>query len=56
MAFWDAGVNWLLKGHTSKLTFAYQSRPVYQVMPGNLLAEAIDRKGSFLVQYQVFLN
>jgi len=56
MAFWDTGVNWLLKGHTSKLTFAYQSRPIYQVMPGNLLAEAVDRKGSFLVQYQVFLN
>lgn len=56
MAFWDTGINWLLKGHTSKLTFAYQSRPIYQVVPGNLLAESIDRKGSFLVQYQVFLN
>jgi hypothetical protein len=56
MAFWDVGVNWLLKGHTSKLTFAYQNRPIYQVMAGSQLAEAIERKGSFLLQYQVFLN
>jgi len=26
----DIGVNWLIKGHTSKLTLDYQSRPVYE--------------------------
>ncbi|SFO48866.1 hypothetical protein SAMN05428949_5373 [Chitinophaga sp. YR627] len=56
MAFWDAGVNWLLKGHTSKLTFAYQSRPVYQLNAVSGGADKIDRKGSVLVQFQVFLN
>jgi len=56
MAFWDGGVNWLLKGHTSKLTFAYQSRPVYQLNAVSGGADKIDRKGSVLVQFQVFLN
>ena len=56
MAFWDGGINWLLKGHTSKLTFAYQSRPIYQVDAATQDAFKIDRKGSFILQYQVFLN
>lgn len=54
MNYWDAGVNWLLKGHTSKLTFAYQNRPVYsQQTAGN--ASLMAHKGAFLMQYQVFL-
>lgn len=56
MAYWDGGVNWLLKGHTSKLTLAYQSRPVYQSDAVAPDAFKIDRKGSFVLQYQVFLN
>ncbi|WP_245705573.1 hypothetical protein [Chitinophaga filiformis] len=56
MAFWDGGINWLLKGHTSKLTFAYQSRPIYQVDAATQDAFKTDRKGSFILQYQVFLN
>jgi len=56
MAFWDGGINWLLKGHTSKLTFAYQSRPIYQVDAASQEAFKTDRKGSFILQFQVFLN
>jgi hypothetical protein len=56
MAFWDGGVTWLLKGQTSKVTFAYQSRPVYQVDAATQDAFKTDRKGSFVLQYQVFLN
>ena len=55
MNYWDAGVNWLLKGHNSKLTLAYQNRPLYYtdaagqgVLSGN--------RGAFIAQYQVFLN
>ena len=55
LTFWDAGVNWLLKGHTSKLTLAYQNRPVYTQQAG-AKAERTDRKGSVILQYQVFLN
>lgn len=56
MFYWDAGVNWLLKGHTSKLTLAYQNRPVYQVMAGTGNAEISTRKSAAVLQYQVFLN
>ncbi len=49
--FIDAGVNWLLSGHISKLTAAYQSRPIY-----NLAGDKTDRKGGLLVQYQVYFN
>jgi hypothetical protein len=49
--FTDIGVNWLLSGHASKLTAAWQSRPIF-----NTDGERIDRKGGFLLQYQVFLN
>ncbi|MFT3826350.1 MAG: hypothetical protein QM731_20675 [Chitinophagaceae bacterium] len=55
MQFWDAGVNWLLKGHTSKLTFSYQNRPVYEMQTGTK-ATLISHKSGFTVQYQVFLN
>lgn len=55
MNYWDCGVNWLLKGHTSKLTFSYQNRPLYnQQGMGN--ATLIGRKGAYVLQYQVFLN
>lgn len=53
--FYDIGVNWLLAGHTSKLTLAYQSRPVYTTDAGGA-ARATDRKGSTILQYQVFFN
>jgi hypothetical protein len=51
MDFLDLGISWLLKGHTSKLTTAWQRRPVYQT-DGNLDG----RKSAFLLQYQVFFN
>lgn len=56
MYFWDAGVNWLLNGHVSKLTLAYQNRPVYKTVAGTNNAEISTRKGAVLLQYQVFLN
>jgi hypothetical protein len=51
MDFFDLGISWLLKGHTSKLTTAWQNRPVYQI-DGSLNG----RKSAFLLQYQVFFN
>ncbi|MDP5140799.1 MAG: hypothetical protein NWP83_10080 [Spirosomaceae bacterium] len=56
MNFYDVGVNWLLGGgHTSKLTLAYQNRPVYQLSDTGSTS-IIDRKGMGLLQYQVFFN
>ena len=51
MAYIDAGVNWLLAGHTSKLTISYQDRPVF-----NIAGDSTTRKGAVVAQYQVFFN
>ncbi|PSK92030.1 hypothetical protein [Taibaiella chishuiensis] len=51
MLFVDAGINWLLSGHTSKLTLSYQNRPIY-----NAAGDQTKRLGAFTLQYQVFFN
>lgn len=51
MAYLDAGVNWLLAGHTSKLTVAYQNRPVYDAA-----GDKISSRGAVVAQYQVSFN
>lgn len=55
MNFWDLGLVWLLNGHNSKLTFAYQDRPVF-LTDTNGKGEFSNRKGSAVIQYQVFFN
>jgi hypothetical protein len=48
----DVGVNWLIKGHNSKMSFHYQNRPVFN--PNNtsdLISQ--DRKGMFVIQYHI---
>ncbi|WP_460472679.1 hypothetical protein [Emticicia fontis] len=55
MNFWDFGLVWLLNGHNSKLTLAYQNRPVFLV-DANSKGEFSNRKGSGIIQYQVFFN
>ena len=53
--YFDAGVNWLLAGQTSKLTFSYQNRPVYSLHSDG--ANRVDSRNSAVVmQYQVFFN
>jgi hypothetical protein len=56
MNYYELGTSWLLKGHTSKLTFAYQNRPVYEILTAGAKAVQTERKNSFVLQYQVFLN
>lgn len=46
--FYDLGINWLVDGHQSKFTLAFQNRPVYTT-DGNLL----ERKSAIILQYQV---
>lgn len=51
MLYYEAGVNWFLSGHYSKLSIGVQARPEY------LVDGSFDkRKFSGIVQYQVFLN
>jgi hypothetical protein len=50
---WETGFNWLVHGtHGAKITLNYQSRPVFEVMPGGPIAET-GRKGMIQLQYQV---
>lgn len=51
-AVYDAGINWLIKGHNSKITLDYQSRPTYSAM-GNDLVRDSGRRSQFIVQYQI---
>jgi hypothetical protein len=51
MNFIDVGMNLLLSGHTSKVTLAYQSRPIY-----NTNGDKIDRLGGGVLQYQIYFN
>lgn len=48
----DVGVNWLIYGNNSKVTFNYQNRPYFAPnVAGDLVDSA--RLGEFVVQYQV---
>ena len=51
MLAYDLGVNIFFKGHSNKLSFCYQNRPVY-----NLQKEVAMRKGAFILQYHIALN
>lgn len=52
MFVFDIGVNWLMHGNNSKLTFNYQNRPYFT---GNNLGELVEhsRFGEFVIQYHV---
>lgn len=53
--YFDSGVNWLLAGHTSKLTLSYQNRPYYATTSAGLnVVQA--RRSAVVAQYQVFFN
>lgn len=48
----DVGVNWLIKGHTSKITLDYQSRPIYDQQGTELISNG--RRGQAVLQYQIY--
>lgn len=54
MLMWDIGLNWLIKGHSSKLSVDYQNRPTYN-LDANKVAQLGARKSCFIVQYQLFI-
>ncbi|MCB2377017.1 hypothetical protein LGH70_05455 [Hymenobacter sp. BT635] len=49
--FFDAGVNWLLAGHSSKLTLSYQNRPFYVTRNNENVVDS--RRSAVVAQYQV---
>lgn len=48
----DAGLNWLITGHRSKVSLDYQNRPTY-LLDANSNVAAGARKGSVTLQYQI---
>lgn len=48
---WDVGINWFIKGHSSKFTLDYQQRPVYG--PNGNDFSYIETRGQWVLQYQV---
>lgn len=52
MFYYDAGVNFLFNGHTSKLTLAYQNRPIFK-QDANKDYIVSQRKGAMILQYQI---
>ena len=54
MTVFDVGVNWLIKGHSSKITLDYQSRPVYAPPASGTELVRETRKGQLVLQYQIF--
>ncbi len=55
MMLYEGGINWLINGdHHSKLTFSYQSRPIYyKELNGD--AATNSRRGMAVLQYQINL-
>jgi hypothetical protein len=52
MNVFDVGVNWFLKGHSSKFTLDYQSRPYYEQQGSSLIRDG--RRSQVVLQYQIF--
>lgn len=54
MLMYELGFNWLLDGHNSKLSFNYQSRPVFEHLSDESW-KTTSRKGMFLLQMQIMI-
>lgn len=54
MNVWNAGLNWLIKGHNGKMTLNYESRPNYanDSINRNMLVKT-GRSGAWVMQYQI---
>lgn len=52
MTMYEFGLNWLIKGHGTKLSLNYQSRPVFNQNNTNELV-SVDRKGMTVLQLQI---
>ena len=53
MLVFNAGLNWLIKGHHSKISLDFQNRPTYN-LDANKDVKMGSRKSSFIIQYQIF--
>lgn len=52
MLMYEGGLNWLINGHRTKISFNYQSRPVFELNnSGDYISRM--RKGMFVTQLQI---
>lgn len=51
----DLGVNWYFNGHNNKLTWGYQSRPIFNKNTSGDVVKT-NRKGMVVVQYEIAIN
>ena len=54
MLLFDVGLNWLIKGHNSKISIDYQNRPTY-FMDTKGDVQNGSRKSGFILQYQILI-
>jgi hypothetical protein len=54
MVVFDAGFNWLIKGHNSKISIDYQNRPTYFLDTNNDVQNGA-RRSCLIVQYQIMI-
>jgi hypothetical protein len=52
MVVFDAGINWLVKGHQSKFTLNYQNRPFFTEDATGALRQS-SRRGCYVLQCQL---
>lgn len=55
LGVYNLGVNYLIKGHNSKLTLDYQNRPFYKPSSSSSSLSAGGRRSLITLQYQVFI-
>jgi hypothetical protein len=48
---YDVGLNYFIKGHSSKITIGYQNRPVYFNSENKIISK--ERKSMIVIQYQI---
>ena len=54
MLMYEAGINWLIEGHRSKISLNYQDRPVFNLDAANNYI-VTTRRGMIVIQFQVLI-
>jgi hypothetical protein len=49
----NVGMNWLMKGHTAKLSLNYENRPIYKAATTTNMLTTNGRRGALIMQYQI---
>ena len=53
MNVFNAGLNWLIKGHNAKMTLDYQNRPTFKLNGAEVQTDT--RRGCLTLQYQIYI-